>query len=1016
MLRVIEFICNEELEEYSLSTKEGTKKLKVNNGYIKTKELIDLIAYGVDRKITIIIEKSDEELKYYIESDKLLDSSLLPSEIKTSNESYKSKNILEDVEIFKGSISLENIDGLKQGIIEEIYYATKNEDFRIEVQLQKASKNGIEDILNCVNEKIQYYQVEALKNISKQENLLIEALKNIGGAERATYTISNVSHENKIKNLESAFSILSSTANVFITPVITISSKNKAVRELISIMLTNYSKKSGVDSLYTVRRGKEFDDLNVYQNKKKEKINNLDVVDFVPSEYVASLVTLPTKSITGIHINRYVEFGSNDYLSNNQKVIIGNLVKKEKMNTKIHIDLSDSTKHILVAGVTGSGKTTTVKSILLQLHIKGIPFLIFEPAKTEYRSLKNEIPELEIYRLGINDLNNFQINAFEFETGINLQTHMDYLKSVFIAAFPMYGPMPYILEQAIYKIYEDYGWDFISGKNIYQNKISDRRQLFPTMSDLYNAIDNVTDAVGYSSDTQSDVKGALKVRIGSMITGAKGKILNTNSSFNIEKILKNPTVLELENIGDNQEKVFLMGMILIKIYEYYISQGKHRKELLNLLVIEEAHRLLENVKSNSNNEVADIKGKAMELFNDILSEVRTYGQGILVAEQIPSKISSDVIKNTNLKIIHRLYAEDDRMILAKSVGLTDEQSESIIRLRTGRAIVFHDKLNEPVMVDVPMNDTVLASNDQMDYSFIEKNFDVYEYLLSNKKYLMISNRIIGSFLIRLSKEQFVSTITLFVEEEFNHINLDSIDFEILASKTLTRYINNEGKHFFFKDLIERLEVESKIYLLGIDGFIAWIDEKMKKEARDIDVFSEYTMAIRFLESSGLISIKKRIVYQQGVTQSSKISQEILNKSGVLDKIQVSMFSDQELESLSDAVMIILLENYPNYLDEYFEITHLDVDDISRYWDLESIKKTENNSTEDVKNIIDYSHQMDKLIKLQNEVITGSLKTIERENLIFEKNAFRNNVLMKLLIIGQISSLVFITILVLLSLF
>lgn len=1016
MLRVIEFICSEELEDYSLFKKEGTKKLKLNNGYVKTKEFIDLLAYGLDQKMTIIIEKSNEELKYFIESDKLLDSNFLPSEIKTRSESCKPRNTLEDVEILKGSITLENIDGLKQGVIEEIYYATKKDDFRIEVQLQKATSEGIDYTKKRVNEKIQYFQKEALKNISKQGNLIREAMNNLGGTERATYTISNVYYENKIKNLESAYSMLSSTANVFMTPLISIFSENKMVRELISSILINYSKKSGVDSIYRVLKKERHDALNVYQIIEKQKVNNFDVIDYVPSEYIASLVTLPTNSITGMHINRYIEFGSNDYISNDQKVIIGNLVKKEKMNTKINIDLSDVTKHILVAGVTGSGKTTTVKSILLQLHRKGIPFMIFEPAKTEYRSLKNEIPELEIYRLGINDLNNFQINAFEFETGINLQTHMDYLKSVFIAAFPMYGPMPYILEQAIYKIYEDYGWDFISGKNIYQNEVSDRRQLFPTMSDLYNAIDNVTDAVGYSSDTQSDVKGALKVRIGSMITGAKGKILNTNSSFNIEKVLKNPTVLELENIGDNQEKVFLMGMILIKIYEYYISKGKHKKELLNLLVIEEAHRLLENVKSNSNNEVADIKGKAMELFNDILSEVRTYGQGILVAEQIPSKISLDVIKNTNLKVIHRLYAEDDRMILAKSIGLADKQSESIIRLRTGRAIVFHDKLNEPVMIDVPLNDTVLASNDQMDYSFTEKSFDVYEYLLSNKKYLLISNRIIGSFLIKLSKQQFISTISLFVGEEFNHINLDSIDFEILASKTLTRYINNEGKHFFFKDLIERLEVESKIYSLGIDGFIAWIDEKMKKEARDMDVFSEYSLGIRFLEASGFFNIKKRIAYQQGVTQSNKISLETLNKSGVLDKIQVSMFCNQELESLSDAVMIILLENYPNYLDEYFEINHLDVDDMSRYWDLETVKKPENDGLDVVKSTIDYSQQIDELIKLQNEVLTGSLKSIESENQLFEKITLKNNFLMKLLIIGQISSLVFITILVLLSLF
>lgn len=1012
-MRIVEFTCNDEFVDYSLSTQEGTKKLKLNSGFIKAKEIIDIISVNISQHLTIVIEKTNEELKYSIMSSNGINPAIFPSEVRIEDDIYEPLIFTDEYDVLKGVIALENIDGLKQSIIEEIYYATKSKNFRIEFQLQQPTAEDFESMLNRINEQIQNYQTVALLNINKTSNFIIEAYGNVVGKQKATYSISNISLENKIKSLQDAFSLLKNTSNVFCAPVIRVYSKEKEIRDLISRILKSYSKKSTKNSVFKILKNDEFDRLSFQESIKND--GEFTVIDYVPLDYVASMISLPTKSLPGFQTNKYVDFGSNDYLSSNDKVVIGNLVKKQKMETKIHIDIRDIAKHILVAGVTGSGKTTTAKSILMQLYDKEIPFLIFEPAKTEYRSLKNEISDLEIYRLGVNDVNNFQINTFEFEEKINLQTHMDYLKSVFIAAFPMYGPMPYILEQAFYKIYEDYGWDFISGKNIYQSKINDRSKLFPTMSDLYNAIDKVTDAVGYSTDTQSDVKGALKVRIGSLITGAKGRILNSRTSINIEKLLKTPTVLELENIGDSQEKIFLMGMILIKIYEYYISKGKHRTKLVNLLLIEEAHRLLENVNSNNNNEVADMKGKAMELFNDILSEVRTYGQGIMVAEQIPSKISKDVIKNTNLKIIHRLYAEDDRTVLSKSIGLSNKQSESIIKLTTGRAVIFHDKLSEPVMIDIPLNNSVLASNDNMNYSFEEKSFDEYEYLLSSRRYHLVTSKMIGSFLIKLDKQQLISSITEFVNEEFNNISLEHVDYDLLTLKTLVRFINNEGKHFFFRNLIELIELENEMFKYGIDTFVFWLGKNIKKLYREIDIFSEYSNALRFLESIGFIEVKRKIEYRNGITQSNKINSDILNKSDLVSKINISMFSEQEICSLCDAVMILLLEDYLDYFDEYFEIHKLLPDDISKYSDDDNFENIDNKNLTIAKDVVEYNQQIDKLITMQNEILNKNLTEIKNDNFLYEKMIVKSGLLIKLLVFGQISIIVAV-ILVLLKLF
>ncbi len=359
-----------------------------------------------------------------------------------------------------------------------------------------------------------------------------------------------------------------------------------------------------------------------------------------------------------------------------------------------------------------------------------MPFLILEPAKTEYKALN--IEGLKRYLLGIETEGCLKLNPFEFpykkegSKGVHLQTHLDLLKSIFIAAFPMYGPMPYVLETAFYHIYQWYGWDFKSGHNIYWDDDSiDKSDLFPSLDDLYNAIDHIVSIQGYSKDLQNDLTAALKVRVGSLKSGAKGTMLNTKRGTDIGELLSCPTVVELERIGDAQEKVFIMGLLLVSIYEHYIAEGTESEEQLkHLLVIEEAHRLLENVQQSNNNEMADMKGKAIETFNNILSEIRAYGQGIVVADQIPTKISPDVIKNTNLKIIHRLFSLDDRNAVGDAIGLDHKQKKGLIHLNLGEAIVFHAGLPEAVKITVDSRGKEKGSSVPMDEAMDLNPLDV----------------------------------------------------------------------------------------------------------------------------------------------------------------------------------------------------------------------------------------------------------------------------------------------------
>lgn len=372
--------------------------------------------------------------------------------------------------------------------------------------------------------------------------------------------------------------------------------------------------------------------------------------------------------------------------------------------------------HGIVAGVTGSGKTNTCFSLLKAIWQEGAgqPFLVIEPAKTEYRALHKVVPGLRIYTVGDERFAPLRLNPFEFECvdaarRIHVQTHIDYLKSLFNAAFVLYAPMPYVLETCLHEIYTDRGWNLTTGT--VERRLPGQHRgaeahypVFPTLHDLYVKIEPVVDRLGYDERISRDVKAGLKARIGSLMLGGKGLMLNTRTSLSIARLLAHPTILELERVGNDDEKAFIIGLLLARIYEYRVveGQGQHQQgaQLKHVLLIEEAHRLLQNVATSQDAESANPRGKAVETFTNILAEIRAYGQGLLIAEQIPGKLAPDAIKNTNLKVLHRMVAADERRVMAGAMNLDELQERAIVALGDGEAAVFAKGADRPYLLRI----------------------------------------------------------------------------------------------------------------------------------------------------------------------------------------------------------------------------------------------------------------------------------------------------------------------------
>jgi DNA helicase HerA-like ATPase len=359
-------------------------------------------------------------------------------------------------------------------------------------------------------------------------------------------------------------------------------------------------------------------------------------------------------------------------------------------------------RHAFVCGSTGAGKSQTVRTLLEELARAAdpVPWLVIEPAKAEYARMAGRLQghsEVLVIRPGDLDALPGSLNPLEPEPGFPLQTHIDLVRALFLAAFEAIEPFPQVLAHALNRCYRELDWDVTLGEP--RNRAI--RPRYPTLGDLQRAALNVVDEIGYGDEMAADVRGFIDVRIGSLRLGTPGRFFEGGHPLDVADLMRRNTVLELEDIGNDQDKAFFIGTILIRLIEYLRIKSASfgpQVRLRHVTVIEEAHRLLKRAERGSP------AAHAVEMFAGLLAEIRAYGEGIVVAEQIPAKIVPDVVKNSALKIVHRLPAHDDRQSVGATMNLTEEQSRHLVTLTPGLAAVFTDGMDNPVLAAMPLRE------------------------------------------------------------------------------------------------------------------------------------------------------------------------------------------------------------------------------------------------------------------------------------------------------------------------
>lgn len=425
----------------------------------------------------------------------------------------------------------------------------------------------------------------------------------------------------------------------------------------------------------------------------------VDATTALSGKELAYSLNFPKKSVPGLPVIECASFGRNvstfDGTQPQQGLCIGKVFhmhREERIKTFLSKDSLAS--HTFVTGSTGAGKTNTVYRILDQALDQQVNFLVIEPAKGEYKDVYGGREDVNVFGTNPEFTPLLRINPFSFPSGIHVLEHLDRLVEIFNVCWPMYAAMPAVLKDAVARSYEDCGWDLAASDNPYG------ADLFPCFADVARNVREILDSSEYDAENKGAYKGSLLTRLNSLTNGLNGMMLSSNE-VDASVLFDANTVIDLSRIGSAETKSLLMGLLVLKLQEHRMAEKKGMNQpLRHLTVLEEAHDLLKRSSSSQGSESGDLTGKSVEMISNAIAEMRTYGEGFIIADQAPGLLDMAAIRNTNTKIIHRLPDFSDRELAGRAANLNDQQIVELARLPKGVAAIYQNDWVEPVLCKI----------------------------------------------------------------------------------------------------------------------------------------------------------------------------------------------------------------------------------------------------------------------------------------------------------------------------
>jgi DNA helicase HerA-like ATPase len=380
---------------------------------------------------------------------------------------------------------------------------------------------------------------------------------------------------------------------------------------------------------------------------------------------------------------------------NGSGVALGQLVDHGYAGGAVSLPLEALNRHVLVVGSPGSGKSTTLHTLLTHLWVtQRVPFLVIESVKHEYRSLL-DVPglgeDLKVFVLGRDDLSPLRLNPLAPPPGVPREVHAGALLAALKTAMPLFPPLPQLLDEAIDRTYARAGWTE-------ESTVGDGIQP-PTLRDLTHVFRQVFAAHGYTGESRN-MAAAVQVRLGNLLRGSRGRFLDTLDSTDFDELMSRPVVIELDEVADAEDKAIISAFVLDRIRAAARRRGSSGGQLRHVTVLEEAHRLLREPASGGDRVQSSPQADAVRAFSDAIAELRSSGEGFILSSQTPSQLSRTAVANSGTRILHRLETAHDRAGLLDDADASQLDRQIAARLEKGEALVRAPQWDDAELVRV----------------------------------------------------------------------------------------------------------------------------------------------------------------------------------------------------------------------------------------------------------------------------------------------------------------------------
>lgn len=424
----------------------------------------------------------------------------------------------------------------------------------------------------------------------------------------------------------------------------------------------------------------------------------------ISGKEMAYQMALPKKSVAGIPVVGCAEFGREIVRlneSSGSEIELGNvyhMYTEEQMPVRLNV--RNLTAHTFITGSTGAGKSTTVYKMLDELTRgsteENVKFMVVEPAKGEYKNALAFNKRLDVHVYGTNPklTRLLRINPFRFPSAqIHISEHLDRLVEIFNVCWPMYAAMPAVLKAAMENAYRNAGWNLVTSEN-------SLGEIFPTFADVAEEVKKYINSSEYSDENKGNYKGSLLTRLESLTNGINGMVFTTDD-LEDRALFDENVIVDLSRVGSTETKALIMGLLVLKLQEHRMAMAEgSNSELRHVTVLEEAHNLLKKTSTEQSAESSNLLGKSVEMLANSIAEMRTYGEGFIIADQAPGLLDASVIRNTNTKIIMRLPDYSDRELVGKAASLNEDQILELAKLPQGVAAVYQSDWVSPVLCKV----------------------------------------------------------------------------------------------------------------------------------------------------------------------------------------------------------------------------------------------------------------------------------------------------------------------------